>query len=147
MTTTEAPGAALACAFGKAIAAGQGRCPLVTMVAVGEAERPCCSSPVAHTNCRTLAALLRERATFVLRLPPPSIPVAHAVELRLQCGGLQGLATVLGQPPAVTQDVHALVARARDAFGGLLDIPFDPVVAAIARWEKRPRSTPREDAR
>jgi len=136
---TESPAATLACAFAKAVAAGQGRCPLVTLVAVGETERPCCSSPVANTNCRTLHALLRERSTFVLRLPPPASPVSHAVELRLQCGGLRGLAASLGygeEPPA---DIHALVTRARAAFGGLLGIPFDTVVAAIARWEQRPR--------
>jgi hypothetical protein len=143
---TEAPSATLACAFARAVAAGQGRCPLVTMVTIGEAERPHCSSPVANTNCRTLHALLRERSTFVLRLPPPSSPVPHAVELRLQCGGLRGLAACLGEGDEPPADIHALVTRAREAFGGLLDIPFDPVVATIARWEKRPRSARGEEA-
>ena len=147
MKTTEAPAAALACAFAKAIAAGWGRCPLVTMVSVGESERPCCASPVANTNCRTLNAMLRERSTFVLRLPPPASPVPHAVEMRLQCGGLRGLAQALGEPQTPPADIHALVTRARDAFGGLLGIPFDPVVAAIAQWERRPRSIPSDDAR
>jgi hypothetical protein len=144
---TDAPAATLACAFAKAVAAGAGRCPLVTLVAVGEAERPCCSAPVAHTNCRTLHALLRERSTFVLRLPPPSAPLPHAQDLRVQCGGLRGLAAALGDREGPTEDIHALVVRARDTFGGLLGIPFDPVVAAIARWEKRPRPARGEDAR
>jgi hypothetical protein len=116
------------------------------MVTIGEAERPHCSSPIANTNCRTLHALLRERSTFVLRLPPPSSPVPHAVELRLQCGGLRGLAACLGEREAPPADIHALVTRAREAFGGLLGIPFDPVVAAIARWEKRPRPAQSGDA-
>jgi hypothetical protein len=143
----EAPAATLPCAFARAVAAGQGRCPLVTMVAIGEAERPHCSAPVANTNCRTLHALLRERATFVLRLPPPATALTHAMEQRLQCGGLRGLAESLGEGDGPPEDIHALVTRARDAFGGLLGIPFDPVVAAIARWERRPRAASGEDAR
>lgn len=143
---TETPAATLDCAFARAVAAGQGRCPLVTLVAIGEAERRCCSSPVANTNCRTLHALLRERSTFVLRLPPPASPLPHAMEMRLQCAGLRGLAAVLGEGEGPPADIHGLVTRAREAFGGLLGIPFDPVVAAIARWEKRPRSAPGEGA-
>lgn len=127
------------CAFAKAVLARQGGCPLVTMALEGEAERPRCASPVANTNCRTLHALLYERARFALRLPPPGAPLPHAADLRLQCGGLRGLATALGQPDVPT-DIHALVSLARDTFDGLLGIPFAPVVAAIVRWEGRPRA-------
>jgi hypothetical protein len=134
---TEAP---LACAFARALLARQASCPLAVMALEGEAERPRCTAPVAHTNCRTLKDLLRERATFALRLPPPGTPLAHAAELRLQCGGLRGLAEALGEAPGAPADVHGLVARARGRFGGLLDIPFAPVVAAILRWEGRPRA-------
>jgi hypothetical protein len=140
MKTTETPVAAPACEFARAILARQGGCALATMALEGEAERPRCSSPVASNNCRTLHALLRERSTFALRLPPPATPVPHAIEMRLQCGGLRGIAVALGEPEAAPSDIHALVARARDAFGGLLGIPFDTVVASVVRWEGRPRA-------
>ena len=39
------------------------------------------------------------------------------------------------------RDIHALVTRARDAFDGLLGIPFDTVVASVVRWEGRPRAS------
>jgi hypothetical protein len=135
--TTDAP---LACAFGRALLARQAGCPLAVMALEGEAERPRCATPVARANCRTLHALFRERATFALRLPPPGAPLPHAIELRLQCGGLRGLAQALGEAPSAPADVHALVARAQQRFGGLLGIPFEAVVAAIQRWEGRPRA-------
>lgn len=135
--TTEAP---IACAFARALLARQAACPLATLALEGEAERPRCAAPVASANCRTLHALFRERATFALRLPPPGAPLPHAAELRLQCGGLRGLAAALGEAAGVPADVHALVARAQREFGGLLGIPFEAVVAAIVRWEGRPRS-------
>lgn len=134
--TTEAP---LACVFARAVLARQAACPLATVALEGEAERPRCGSPVAHTNCATLHALLRERATFALRLPPPAAPLPHAAQLRLQCGGLRGLAAALGEPEAAPRDIHALVGRAREAFGGLLGIPFGTVIGAMQRWEGRPR--------
>jgi hypothetical protein len=135
--TTDAP---LACAFARALLARQASCPLAVMALEGEAERPRCAAPVANANCGTLRALFRERATFALRLPPPGAPLPHAAELRLQCGGLRGLAEALGEAPGVPSDVHALVARAQGVFGGLLGVPFEPVVAAIVRWEGRPRA-------
>ncbi len=137
MKTTEAP---LPCVFARAVLARQAACPLATVALVGEAERAQCASPVANTNCATLHALLRERARFALRLPPPETPLPHASELRLQCGGLRGLAVVLGEPDAVPPDVHALVTRSRAAFDGLLGIPFAAVVASMVRWEGRPRA-------
>ena len=112
----------------------------MTMALVGEAERPHCASPVANANCRTLAALIRERATFALRLPPPATPLPHATELRLQCGGLRGVASALGEAGDPPADIHSLVARARDAYGGLLGVPYDAVVAAVVRWEGRARA-------
>jgi hypothetical protein len=142
--TTEAP---LACAFGRALLARHAHCPLATFALEGEAERPRCAAPVANANCRTLRALLRERATFALRLPPPGAPLPHAAELRLQCGGLRGLAETLGEASEAPSDVHALVARAQQRFDGLLGIPFEPVVAAIMRWEGRPRAAGGEGPR
>jgi hypothetical protein len=137
LKTTEAP---LACAFGRALLARQAACPLATMVLEGEAERPRCASPVARTNCETLVALLRERGTFALKLPPPAAPLPHAAQLRVQCGGLEGLAEVAGAGASGPADVHALVARLQAAFGTLADIPFAPVVASMARWAGRPRA-------
>ncbi len=140
MTTTEHTLAPLPCAFAKAVLARQGACPLVTMRLQGEAERPCCASPVANANCRTLHALLRERATFALRLPPPATPLSHTAQMRVQCGGLRGLAAALGEADATPEDIHGLVAKARERFDGLLGIPFETVIAAMLQWEGRPRA-------
>ncbi len=142
MTTTDPP-AALPCAFARAVLVRQASCPLATMALEGEAERPRCASPVANANCVTLRAMMRERATFALRLAPPPAPLPHAAELRLQCGGLAGLAESLGAAGAPVTDVHDLVGRARETFGGFLGIPFDRVVASIVRREARTRAAGR----
>jgi hypothetical protein len=135
MTTTEARAP---CAFGRAILAGQAGCALARRHARGEHEGIACASPVAHVNCATLLALLRERSTFALRLPPPATALPHAQTLRLQCGGIRAVAAALGDARAA--DIHAVVAGARERWGELAAIPFEPVVRAIAAWQPRRRS-------
>lgn len=132
--------AAADCAFARAILAGEAGCTLARRVARGEIETLACASPPAAINCGTLLALLRERATFALRLPPPGRPLPHVQSMRLQCGGAGALARALGEDrPA---DIHALVAEAKARWGELAGLPFAPLVADLAAWSPRRRSGP-----
>ena len=133
--------AAAGCAFTRAILAGEAGCTLARRRARGEIEAIACASPPAAINCDTLFALLRERATFALRLPPPGRPLPHVQSMRLQCGGAKALAHALGENrPA---DIHALVAEARTRWEELAGLPFAPLVAGIAAWSPRRRAPPR----
>ena len=89
-----------ACVFAKALLSHTAVCELAQRRAVAERVLVECPSPVARTNCGTLAALLHERARFALRLPPPGRPLIHMQALRLQCGGLTALQQVLDAPSA-----------------------------------------------
>ena len=91
-----------------------------------------CASPVARTNCGTLAALMHERARFALRLPPAG-PAAdpHA-----------GAAAAVRRPAALQQvlgcaerDVHRMVGAAHERHGSLTDLPWAPLVLALAAWQ------------
>jgi hypothetical protein len=124
------------CVFEKAIACGCARCTTSVRRALAEREAIACASPTARTNCATLAALLRERSTFALRLPPTG-PLPHAATMRLACGGLGG---VRAATDPEEKDVHRLVAAARARFGSLADLPWPQVVAAIVAWQGRRRA-------
>ena len=126
----------LACVFEKAIAAGCATCATSVRRALAEREAIGCTSPTARTNCATLADLLRERATFVLKLAPGG-PLPHAVALRLSCGGLAGVRACV--EPGAT-DVHRLVVAAQQRFGSLVELPWHDVVASIVAWRIRKRS-------
>jgi hypothetical protein len=125
-----------ACVFTKALLAHAAHCELADRRSVGEADVLGCRSPIAHTNCTTLAALMRERAAFTLRLPRPPAPLRHGVALRLQCGGLQGLRRALDAPEA---DVHRMLLLAHERHGSLLALPWQALVEAIAAWQPRRR--------
>lgn len=126
----------LACVFEKAIAAGCATCATSVRRALAEREAIGCTSPTARTNCATLAALLRERATFALKLAPGGA-MPHAVALRLACGGLAGVRACV--EPGAT-DVHRLVTAAQTRFGSLSELPWRDVVASIVAWRIRRRS-------
>jgi hypothetical protein len=132
-----------ACVFTKAVLAREAGCELARRQAVGERDLVACASPVAHTNCTTLAALLRERATFALRLSPHGAPLVHAKALQLQCGGLRALQLALDGETATPPDVHRLVGLAHDRWGSLMDAPWGEIVPALAAWQPRRRHRPR----
>lgn len=127
---------ALPCAFERALLAGCAGCALAARRAVAEREALVCSSPVARTNCETLHALLRERSAFVVRVPPSSTAVTHAVAMRVACGGLRGVADAVD---LATTDVHALVQAAQQRYGSLDALPWPSVVAAVAAWQGKRR--------
>ena len=127
---------ASACVFAKALLAHAARCELALRQSVGEADVLVCASPVAQLNCGTLAALMRERAAFALRLPRPPAPLVHAKALQLQCGGLTALQSQLQAGPL---DVHGLVGLAQQRHGSLTELPWQPLVQAMAAWRPRQR--------
>lgn len=128
---------AAACVFAKALLARAAVCELATRRAVAERELVECRSAVARINCATLAALLRERARFALRLPQPGQPMIHAHALRLQCGGLLGLQQALG---AVQPDVHRMVGVAHERYASLTELPWEAIVNTLKQWQShRPR--------
>lgn len=133
-----------ACVFAKALLARTAVCERAERRAVAERVLVECASPVARTNCGTLAALMHERARFALRLPSAGRPLIHMQALRLQCGGLKALQQSLGSDEP---DVHRMVGAAQERHGSLTELPWDTLVAALAAWQppRRGRSRPGVD--
>jgi hypothetical protein len=125
------------CVFEKAILSSCAQCELSRRHALAEREVVACSSEVARINCTTLASLVRERATFALRLPVLGGAVAHAKAMQLQCGGLRGLQLALNEPVA---DVHVMVRKALTNGASLLDLPWHEVVSQVLAWQGRRRT-------
>jgi hypothetical protein len=123
---------ASACVFAKALLARAAVCELAQRRAVAERDIIECPSPVARTNCTTLAALLHERSRFALRLPSAGQPLIHAQALRLQCGGLLGMQRALEVPLA---DVHRMVGAAHERHGSLTDLPWQSIVQVLVQWQ------------
>jgi hypothetical protein len=130
-----------ACVFEKALLARCADCRLAARHALAEREAIGCRSPAARADCGTLFALLRERSAFALKTNRRSEPLPHAQTMRLQCGGLDGLAQAMNAEHR--DDVHALVAAARDRYGSLGEMPWPGIVASVVAWRGRGQRLPR----
>ncbi|MGE5089623.1 MAG: hypothetical protein ACM3QY_10895 [Candidatus Levyibacteriota bacterium] len=122
------------CVFEKAMLARCAACELALRHALAEREAVGCASPTARINCATVAALLRERSAFALKLAPDA-PLPHAVAMKLQCGGLKAILAVGGDT-----DVHRALAAAQSRHGSLSDLPWPEIVASIVAWQNRRRA-------
>lgn len=127
------------CRFGKALLARFCECDRSRRHAIAEGESVSCTEPAAAQRCAALGDALRAASVFVLRAHPGAA-LPHAAELRLQWGGLQGLAQALGNPDASAVNVHALVALGEARFGAISALPYEQIVRAIAACRPRRRA-------
>ena len=126
-----------ACVFERALLARCADCRNAARHALAEREAAGCRSPVAHTNCATLLQLVRERSTFALKIASTDAPLRHALAMRLQCGGLEGVAHAVAVDGA--NDVHTMVVDAQARYGALGSLPWPAIVAAVVGWQGRRR--------
>lgn len=128
----------LPCVFEKALLAGSAVCELSAGLALAERQTIACTSPVARVDCGQLSALLRDKSAFALRLTSTRRILPHAMMMKIQCGGLQGLKEVL-DPEASLPQVRALVLKARERHGELAALPFSEIVKGVAAFQLRKR--------
>ena len=131
----------LPCVFERALLARHAACELALRHQIAERETVACTQPAAHAACAELSALLREKSAFALGLTGTQRILPHAMVMKIQCGGLDGLKTLLDadadapMPP----DVRRLVGEAKERYGDLAALPFSAIVQGMAAWKARRR--------
>jgi len=95
-----------------------------------------CTVETEREQCSALLELLRQNSAFALKLTHITPPLPHGPEMRVQCGGLQGLQLEVDGAEEVT-DVSALVAAARHKFGSLDELPYSKIVQSVVSCEVR----------
>lgn len=117
------------CPYAKAVLSTCVSCTQATRVQVAERELVVCESPASLLRCDALHDHLRHNFGFAIGQLDDDAPIPHAQEMRIQCGGLKGLAQVLDEHDEVV-DVDELVGRALLRWGDLDDLPYSAVVHA-----------------
>jgi hypothetical protein len=146
------------CAFEKAILISCGACSLADRRHIAEREAVACVSAPAREQCEALRVLLRQNSVFALKLTQIGAPLPHAQEMKVQCGGLQGVMQAVGLAGAVgdsaaapssggeglprVADVHGLVRTCSDRFGGLQNLPYSAIVQSVVAYQIRRRRLP-----
>ncbi|MBK9020646.1 MAG: hypothetical protein IPL72_11825 [Sulfuritalea sp.] len=128
----------LPCVFERVLLARHAVCELAISLQIAERESVACTQPAAHLACSRVSELLREKSTFALGLTATQRILPHAMVMKIQCGGLDGLKALL-DPDAIAPNVRRLVRLAREQYADLDDLPFSEVVKGIAAWKARRR--------
>ncbi|MGE5152537.1 MAG: hypothetical protein ACM3ST_00845 [Bdellovibrio bacteriovorus] len=129
------------CPFASALVTGLAACgQAVQVVRRGGAEYDC-RSGADHGACSDLFERLKAAALPAFGVEDDLNTMPHSVLVKVQCGGLQGLARLSGQARDRIEDVATLRDRALGEHGGAEGLPIADLVADITafRAERRGR--------
>jgi hypothetical protein len=130
------------CAFEKGILTNQCSCSEAKKFCIAEREGVHCATDEAQETCIALLDLLRRQARFALKTSEQQRALPHAKAMRLQIGGLRGIAVALDREapaPSEIADVRALLLAAIARFGALEHLPFPQIMQQIAAYRPRRR--------
>jgi len=135
------------CVFEKALLSRCVGCSQARKIHIAVREAAGCGTESAQADCTLFKELLKRNARFVLQLHDLDLPLPHAKDLRMQCGGLEGLRKLMRDPsrdPSLPEnDVRAWVMAGKNWFGGLDSLPYQQIAREIARFHPRRRRSDR----
>jgi hypothetical protein len=130
----------LQCVFERAILRRCCGCRHAVRRYIAEREAAGCKDAAAHALCGELKNAMRHAAAFTLKLAHPDEPLPHGKQLKLQCGGLLGIAQLTAETEiSEVADIHAALAAAIEKYGNLEQLPYHDIIQAIRAYEPRPR--------
>jgi len=126
------------CAFEKAILSSRCGCEKFQRLNIAEREAAACVSVSAQQQCFELLEQLYQNSRFALQQSDLNSPLAHAQMMKLQCGGLQGLQSIL-QPPTKenVNNIHYLVNSIFTSYDDIKKIPYQEIVQFISHYQVR----------
>jgi hypothetical protein len=127
--------AAQSCGFEKAVLARCVSCANTKKIQIAEREIVTCQDQVSASRCADLHERLRHGFAFAQKRTRDDLPLTHAQEMRIQCGGLCGLQQVVSNSAEV-ENVAVLVEQAMQRWEGLEQIPYSQVVHAATQCYK-----------
>jgi len=132
----------LQCVFERAILRRCCGCQHAIRRYIAEREAAGCKDAAAHAVCTALKQQMRHAAAFTLKLKlaHPDEPLPHGKQLKLQCGGLLGIAQLTTENAlSEVADIHAALSAAIHQYGSLEQLPYQEIMQAIRAYEPRPR--------
>jgi hypothetical protein len=130
----------LQCVFERAILRRCCGCQHAIRRYIAEREAAGCKDAAAHALCTELKQQMRHAAAFTLKLAHPDEPLPHGKQLKLQCGGLLGIAQLMAENTlADVADIYAALSSAINKYGSLEQLPYQDIIQAIRAYEPRPR--------
>jgi len=97
------------CVFEKALTNHRAKCRLAKHFCLADREGYSCEDAESSLNCAELLEKLRKKSAFVLKVRDINGPLPHNMEIRVQAGGVKGLARLINTEITGTVDDINLV--------------------------------------
>lgn len=130
------------CVYEKAILSNQCGCSEARKFCIAEREGVSCGADEAQATCIALLDALRQQARFALKTNDPRRALPHNKAMRLQVGGLRGIAVAVEPDvpaPGLIADIRELLLAALARFGAIEHLPYPLIMQQIAAYKGRPR--------
>lgn len=132
------------CVFEKALTNHKAKCSLARHFCLADREGYACENEVASTKCSELLEKLRKKSIFVLKVRDIDGPLPHNMEIRVQVGGVAGLAKQVGgedisSSAPVVKDINRVVLKAVEKFGSLEKLPYSEIIQSVVQFQGRRR--------
>lgn len=134
------------CPFEKTILSNRCGCAKFQRLNIAEREAAACISPAAQARCVVLLEHLYQNARFALKQRRIEEPLPHAKAMKVQCGGLLGLAVALSEDAKAlspVDNIDRLLVQALDTFGEMKDLPYQDIVKFISNYQVRAKPSRR----
>lgn len=124
------------CPFERAVQTVHFACSEAQTLFIGEKENIACTNMAARSSCIELVSLLKQNARFALKLAKHTSVLTHGQEMKLKCGGIQGLQQLLNKQ-ASENDIHSLIKDVLSEYSTLTELPFPQIMRVVSEYRLR----------
>ena len=132
------------CVFEKAINSRVCNCSQSRRFNLADREGVACQAQGAQKRCQAILRALRENSRFVLRQKSVAGQLPHYAEIKIQNGGVQGIANLFrcpadGRQHAGEQDIFGLFESAEKKYQTIERFPYSEIIKQICAYQVRRR--------
>lgn len=137
--------ASVRCVFEKALTNHQAQCSFSRHFCLADREGYSCKNEESSSKCAEVLKKLRESSVFVLKLQEIDGPLPHNMEIRVQAGGVMGLAKLVDKDAGdmnkqpVLDDINGIISDAIGKYGALDKLPYSEIIKSVVQFQGRRR--------
>ncbi|MFV2003837.1 MAG: hypothetical protein ACC650_01475 [Gammaproteobacteria bacterium] len=137
--------ASVRCVFEKALTNNQAKCCLSRHFCLADREGYSCEDAGSSMKCSKLLEKLRKKSTFVLKLHNVDGPLPHNMEIRVQVGGVIGLAKLLTSgadnlnTATSIDNINGIIDQVIKKYGSLERLPYSEIIQSVEQFQGRRR--------
>ena len=132
------------CVFEKALTNHRLKCSLSNHFCLADREGYSCENFESSAKCNELLQRLRKNSAFALKIRDIDSVLPHNMEVRVQVGGVTGLAKLVNKNSKVEQlssldDIHGVLNQVIEQFGSLDKLPYSEIIQSVVQFQGRRR--------